>query len=475
MSRALPEALATTSRNKGGWRVTYAPPVRGACHTNRTTREMAVPDEADYTSRAIRAHEMAHAAFSPMDNAQALAPFFGVAADALAVAEEARVNVLSNSAGADVTALQDGSEKNTARLAGIRNDFRAALLLTLGTWGTGAEGVVKSSLSRNAPKSWRKPLTEFRRQVRAQTRNVYAMRDLSEQTAQRTDDEGNAHTVAFPGGFYVAVRLAKLLASYEHAYGGGKLPTDKEAREAETQASDVRKGDEAARRFERKPEHTSPGSNYQDVRLMVGDLDATQRGKIAKKRIAAPTGKKPRRLSRLMTDQERRVFDRYTRTRGGVVLVDMSGSMHLADGDIDAILEAAGSATVIGYSDIGRNMANVWVIAENGQRATNYPRYGSNNGVDGSALNFAATKRQNKREPFIWVTDGRAYDKSEGFGPRTAQEIHDTCTRHGVHVADDVADAIRELQRCARGNTCQPRLSPWAEARHQANQNGETD
>lgn len=463
---AIPDALATPKRDQKGWRVTYAPPVRGACSTNRKAKVMAVPDEYDDTARAIRAHEMAHAAFSPMEGPEILAPLFGVSADALAAAEEARVNRLANAAGADVSALTDGTEKSAARVAALRNDYRAALLLTVSTMGTDAERHVKSALTKHAPKSWRKDLTAFRRTVKTALGHVPYIRNL---TAYERDG------VTMPEGFLYAVHVARALENYaEH---GKSLPTDKQAKAQEGKATTRARDDYAqARKFTRHPEHTAEKSTYQDVRLMEPDMNTRHLGKIAKRRVAAPVGKKPRRMSRLMTDPHRRVFDRTIRTNGGVVVIDQSGSMHLAEADIDRVLAAAGGATVIGYSDIGRNLANVWVIAENGQRSTGYPRGGCNNGVDGSALNFAATKRRNKREPFIWITDGRAYDKAENFGPRASSEIHHTTKRYGIHVAENIDEAVRELQRCARGNTSPTKFSYWAESIYQEHKkNGEVD
>jgi hypothetical protein len=398
---------------------------------------------------------MAHAAFSPADTAETLAPVFGVTPEALAAAEEARVNVIANRAGADVSALTDGTEAAKAKIAAKSNDWRAALLLTLTTWGTDAEGRVKHAIARNAPISWKKEIAAFRRRVKHGLMGSH-LRSL---TAYETERGGEKYEV--PQGFLQAVRIARLL----DVMGTETKETDRETKARE--AEEKREADryKAAKRFTKRPEFTAEG--YEPVRLMDNDLDARHRGKIATKRTAANVGKKPRHMSRLLTDPQRRVFDRKTRTNGGVVLVDMSGSMHLEERDIDAILEAAGGATVIGYSSIGGDRANVWVIADNGHRTTQYPQYGSENAVDGSALNYAASMRRNKREPFIWVSDGRAYGKNGGFGTTCANTIHHLCTKYGVHTADNVADAVAELNRTKRGNISRPRLSPWAEDYYQ--------
>lgn len=453
--------LPGTTKAEEGWRVEYAPPVRGACSTNIGARIMHVPDEMGYTAAAVRAHEMTHAAFSPVDDAATLAPEFGVSVEALAAAEEYRVTMLAAYAGVSMDHLTDETEKSTARLVALKKDYRAALLLTTQVWGTNAAPVVTRAINKNAPTEWKKPLAEYRRYLRD-------MATYHNWRAKRMGEYETTGGKKVPEGFIVAVNVARRI---DNMVNSDPTPTraESEMKAANQRAKaqhDAREqaNDKASRKFVRHPEHSEKGSPYEDVRLMVSTLDGKHIGKIAQKRTPAQTGKKPRRMSRLLTDPQRRVFDRKTRTNGGVVVIDMSGSMRLDSDDIDRMVEAAGGATVIGYSNIGSDRANVWVIADNGNRATAYPEYGSGNDCDAPALRFAATMRRNKREPFIWVSDGRAYHGGNSFSERAVKEIRDIINRHGITSVRDADEAVRELQRCARGNTPKKGMHPFITA-----------
>lgn len=454
---ALPDALPNRSDIDNGerWRVIDAPPIRGACRTNLETRTMNAPDGMGYTEAAIRAHEMTHAAFSPKQSPGKLAQVFSVTQEALEAAEEWRTIAIAERAGVSMAHLTDETEKSTARVIAVRKDWRAAILLTVSTWGTSAQPIVTRTINKYAPPEWKKRLASFRREMSAMTKDHY-LNQLGEWVVPVAGNE--SETITVPTGFSRAVRLARWI---DNQTSTGADPTlsreQREARDAAEKRDTARAGresaaDKAARKYKRLPQYSKKGSRYEDVRLMVGDLDERQTGRIATKRTAANVGRKPRRLSRALTDPQRRVFDKRTRTNGGVVVVDMSGSMRLSTADVDAILRAAGGATVIGYSNIGPNKANVWVIAHNGQRASVFPEYGSNNDVDAPALRYGASLRKDKREPFIWVSDGRAYHDGGAFSRSAAEEIDDLTRRHRIFNAGDAEEAVRELERCARGN-----------------------
>lgn len=464
---AIPDALPQrTDTGSERWRVNSAPPIRGACSTDMKNRVMNAPDEMGYTAAAVRAHEMTHAAFSPVHGAAYLAPCFDVTAEALATAEEWRVNALAQMAGVSMDHLTDETEKSTARVIAVRKDWRGAILLTVGTWGTGAQSVVNRTLNKYAPPEWKKPLSQFRRQMKDR-HNPWHIRSMAEYPI--THPDGTNLTI--PRGFWASVRLAQHIDAQTSEEKDPTLTREareaKDRSEAKYQKAKKREDDEdkAARKFRELPEYSKKGSPYENVRLMTGDLDERQTGKIATKRTAANVGRKPRRLSRALTDPQRRVFDKRTRSAGGVVCVDMSGSMSLTDHDVDAILQAAGGATVVGYSNIGKHKANVWIIAHNGHRATVYPSYGCNNDCDAPALRFAASLRKDKREPFIWVSDGRAYHDGGSFSMSAAREIDEITRRERIHNAQNAEEAVRELERCARGNRSPMKPNDWVTSR----------
>lgn len=123
------------------------------------------------------------------------------------------------------------------------------------------------------------------------------------------------------------------------------------------------------------------------------------------------------------------------------------------------MLEQAGGAIVIGYSHVGGELANVWVHAQNGRRSDHTPTGGSNNLVDGSALMYALSRRENRRDPVLWVTDGRCYEQSGGLSPKTCSILENVVRRNNVTMLDNIDDAIGELARLARGNNARTRVN----------------
>lgn len=446
------------------WRVTSAPPIRGACSTNFATRSMSAPDEYGYTAAAVRAHEITHAGFSPQYGADTLAPLFDVTPEALAAAEEWRVIALAERAGVSMEHLTDETEKSAARLAAIRKDWRAALILTAQTFGTGAERKVTTTITKHAPPEWKKPLMQFRRTLRSVAK-PWALQSMA--ISEHMASDGTA--LKIPDGFLYSVHIARHIDA--HTRSNPTKSDEKRAAEARQQQqraeADNRRERVARnrRKFTREPQYSEKGSPYEHVRLMQSDLDERQTGRLATKRTASSTGKKPRRMSRVLTDPQRRVFDKRTRTNGGVIVVDMSGSMHLDDSEVDSILKAAGGATVLGYSNVGSGYANVFLIAHNGERTAEFPEAGGNNDVDAPALRYAASLRKNKREPFIWVTDGRAYHDGGAFSIEAARELDALIRKHRIHIAPNPEQAVKELKRCARGNVSPMKHSPFIEER----------
>ncbi len=142
-------------------------------------------------------------------------------------------------------------------------------------------------------------------------------------------------------------------------------------------------------------------------------------------------------------------------------MVDQSGSMSLDASDVEAILSVAGGATVIGYSDCGDNVANVWLHAKNGKRSAIAPMGGNGNGVDGSALRYAISERARTGEPIVWVTDGYAYNKNGNMGRREMNELVSLITRHGIHMVETPAQAVAVLAKASRGEKPRQKIAGY--------------
>ena len=167
--RVIPNALPTAT--EGGWRAIYAPPVRGICETSRDKKVMSAPDEFGEVAETCRAHAYCHGAFSPVTELSILASAFDLDLDALTVAECLRVNLIAEKSGADMESFYDYSEEGRARRAGLGKVWREALMVTLYAHGTGVENKVKTALTKFAPVEWKKPLAQFRKDIKTVIRN----------------------------------------------------------------------------------------------------------------------------------------------------------------------------------------------------------------------------------------------------------------------------------------------------------------
>lgn len=151
--------------------------------------------------------------------------------------------------------------------------------------------------------------------------------------------------------------------------------------------------------------------------------------------IAAPVGPRLRNIRRLLTDG--RAFARTITKpqKGGTVLIDTSGSMHLRPETVHAVLAKIPAATVAIYSG-ARSEGAVSIIAKAGRIAsaraikTRIAQVGGGNIVDGPALAWLGQQA----EPRLWVCDG----------------VVTGCNDEGSRVLDLEAEALRRKGRIAR-------------------------
>jgi hypothetical protein len=134
-------------------------------------------------------------------------------------------------------------------------------------------------------------------------------------------------------------------------------------------------------------------------------------GYMARKRRADTTGRVFSYPQRWYTDDQKRAFGRKTRVRGGVVVLDISGSMHMSEQDINDILEVAPAALIMAYSDCdnGNGEPNAHLLAKRGWRVKEFVDvHRGGNGVDGTALTWAIRHKKHG-EDIIWVSDGQVF------------------------------------------------------------------
>lgn len=160
-------------------------------------------------------------------------------------------------------------------------------------------------------------------------------------------------------------------------------------------------------------------------------------------------------VSREITDPSSRIFRRRTRGKGGVVVIDCSGSMSLTDHDIERILSTAGGAVVIGYTE-RRGRGSIYLLADGRRRVRKVPleiAHGAGNGVDGEALRIGA-RYHKKGEPFIWVTDGGVCTSTTTASFEALRADCETLIRkeRGLY-APNTEGAVKLLQAVGRGAT----------------------
>ena len=443
----LPEWLHRGDCLGGSWTVLRGPAERGEAFTDLDNRRMRVPGADDEMSRCVRAHEMMHAKVSPHE--RLLPPDKShVDRELLVHAEEFRVNQLVRAIGIPVDHhLRDGSERSSGRRMATSGNWAGLVCATAGMSGTRSlrdllTGV--SAISKDLAftlrlldgalqglwKSWVQPSDRsdqyFDSSKKVDTQPVASTEPLTFEGESRATTRGWLFTIAVAELLQVTIAIG----SDANTYLKG-LRNNLRHQEIEDEC--------AMGAFAPLIEREIPRPRRVD-------------GALGRRRRPADVGRNPRHINRMLTDPERRVFDRRRASRGGVVLIDQSGSMGIDRADLDRILQAAPGCTVIGYSHSpgSEGVPNIWVIADRGRAVDTIPDGNLGNGVDGPALRFAARHRRNN-DPLIWVSDGYVTDRFDSVHFNLTHECAALVASLGVHQVEDLDAARSALESVARG------------------------
>lgn len=429
---------------------------RGLPHTDFGSRRIAVPGGDHPTAKVVRTHELVHATISPMTLDQHVMDKMGLSHGAIALAEEMRVNWLisehADALGVDMKAMKDGTEVRDVRMAIQSQNHEQVLALVCATMFTGSERAVATEVQKVFPQ-FRNIRKRMKKYLRQQTPYFAAStRPLNDfGYVENVDGHEVEHFVVLPQGFgEVTLPLAEYIESLRP---GGR-------------------GSGSSRDFgEHLDENaTTPlggASGWGTLRFGVVPLRGNGLGFLSRTKRASATGRVPRRLHRLLTDPERRVFDRTSRKRGGIVLVDGSGSMSLSSDDLREIVQAAPGCRVAVYSfQSGR--PNIWVVADKGNYALpeDFPNIGNDNCVDLPALMWAVRQRVDRRDPVLWVSDGGVTGIGCGFTDALAGEVVEYTTRNRVIQVENATEAVEVLKEIGRGST--PTIEPKGSLRYYA-------
>jgi len=142
-------------------------------------------------------------------------------------------------------------------------------------------------------------------------------------------------------------------------------------------------------------------------------------------KVAADRGMRPQYMNRYCSDKAIFVGRGKKRDKGGTIIIDCSGSMGISGDDIDRAMEEAPLGTIATYNGRGRE-GEIRIIAKNGRRAISGLRpneYG--NLVDVAALEWAVRQAG----PYYWVCDGvvSGADPKGRAGEVFGKNIFDRC------------------------------------------------
>ena len=437
---AMPEFLRPRKDVEGApWSVQEGSPVRGDAWTNFHDRLMRVPFGGDDFSRVVRAHEMMHAQVSPIDKSGI--DTLGYDMRVMECSEEFRVNTLIKRAGFDVDLLRDGSESRTGERIAERDDWREAVCFLAAVAGTKAAQDYLRGVQR-ANEEWARSLRQVQKAL------VKCAKGIGNHVMGSTLPDAS-YSGNLPTGFTHATRQFAQIVQAAITAGDKTVETfDGDPIDGVTE--------EVSEESVKNAMDSLTGKAGKFATLLLDTavpLPNHVKGNLGRKRIATNIGRSPRRINRVLTDPERRIFDKKTKGMGGIVLIDQSGSMSLSTEDIWSIVNAAPGCVIIGYSHSAGSTStpNTWVLADRGKVCEKVREGNGGNGVDGPALRFALSKRKTG-EPVIWVCDGVFTDgAADQQYPNLTEECVALVIRHGVHMVNNVDGALEALSRAKTG------------------------
>jgi hypothetical protein len=463
-----PEALGRDDTEHGRWTTTEVPLKRGLPMTSIVDRVMKAPTGNDEASRAVRAHEMMHAKVSPAHDYQKWIEREIASHEALVAVEELRVNYLCSKAGFDMDALSDDGETADGERIAIAGDWRNAVMFAVATAGTGSAKKYLNGVRRHN-RVWGKALLDIQKRAVKEMAKSYKTGTL-------------ASTEVHESGLCpIGYRHTEVIAEWIDRLAGLKPPDEDESEKKDESSDEADKDESGKSRGKDGKAHYTPKTEESPEKLgdfreklkssapfessRTGDiprwgeliwghipLDAVSTGSMGKKRIATNIGRNPRRMARYMTDPHRRVFDRTIRGRGGIVVVDVSGSMSWTMEQVKTIVENAPGATVVAYSWAREGGANIYVLAKDGKMARDISEVRTaGNGVDFPAIQWAVENRR-RNEKIIWVTDGGVTGVGDGFHDILAKQCVDYVRKHGIIVQETMEQAVDAFRAMSRGS-----------------------
>jgi len=432
---AYPEiAVATRQDTKTfdaleGWKVR-----EGEAGVSFDNRVLSTPT-GDGDARVIRGREMVRAniSLSNEEGYGSLSRCYSVGVDTIKAVEEYRLNLVAQSRGFDAFPIVTGYEKQMGEdlaKANTRKAHDQAILVGASLAGTKAFSKFASGVKAGGQAEWVKEM----REVQAKMKKSWKYANADTLASNEPEDRDG---IEMPNGLFHTLRLAQEVQKY---LMGEPVPQKGEFYGKGGVRYETANGSEAFAPLIFMSEEDLP-------------LSIRSKGEIHARKRAVNSGGAVRYPARLLTDSERRIFSTKKRAKGGIVVIDISGSMDLPSEDLDRILNHAPNATVFAYSHKPRDTTgkpNAFMLVKGGKRVApdRLPDLSNvGNGVDAPALDYAL-HIQRGNEPVIWVCDGQTTDANDR--PYGADIVARMLWKNGIIQAYDTDGAIEALRNPAK-------------------------
>ena len=458
-----PQFITRQDRPVGQWTVEECAPKRGAAFSNNVDRMMTTPVGSTPLERVVRAHELMHAKISPAEDWERWIQREVASRKAMVAVEEVRVNWGISKAGFNLNELTDGNEDADGEYCAIHKEWDNAVIFAVATAGTAGGKKFLVGVRRHN-KQWAQALSFIQKKIIKEIK-----KDTKKGYGRVYSTQVSRFTGLAPLGFEWTERMAeyvdRLCLNEPKEQSPQKQKAKSKSGEGDSDES------EGLASIGAQTESTTPEEPVKEIihdmeplkkngrgedwgKLIWGTVPMPKKvnGKLGRKRVSSNIGRNPRRIHKLYTDPQRRVFDTVRRADGGIVLVDGSGSMNLSHRHVIDILESAPGALVAIYSDLDENRGkpNIHIIAKDGKTVSDgngLPRVGAGNGVDYPALLWAIKQRKNSKTPVIWVTDGGVCTPTGGFNDRLAMACIKTAMNNKVLVVENAEEAVEALKK----------------------------
>lgn len=406
--------------------------VEGLGKASPKDRLFSAPMGEDPHSRAVRAHELAHVRYSPLDPGETLLAYAREGGDpeTLAVVEDARVNILAAYSGVPLSQLYPLSllsslSKSISSLSSATT--REAKLYLARVAFTLQVHVKVSALD---------PHPEAGEIVRM----TYSLLDKLAQVLGPIAPEIyriHERLLANPYSFDMAKKCARAFDLL--------FPKDPEVGPLARQLLEIE--------LSPSPSPIRPGAYDENAHWLPMRV---QRAPLIRPIQEALASKRPADFGpffaphRLPPVGDGLVFlGRRPGLHAGGILIDDSGSMSISPSDLLSLVSSAPFALVAKYSS-QEKYGTLLVLASRGRLAgpEDITRdLGPGNGIDGPALRWLVT---NARPPYLWVTDTYVTGAGDRYNARLLRECMSIVSRHKVKICYTVGEAIEYLNKLRR-------------------------